>query len=191
MCHMSRVMCHMSRVTCHMSHVTCPKEKKKREKKFGQSGGASRWRVCYQRGLPRLVFLTFGKFQVVSFPSKEGLPFSVTPPAISHLPIMAQPFPPHYYKGGLPTTLQPVSRLKTSYQQQVTILPPPSSSVLTRPLPVILFPLLSSPSPSCKFILFPPPTCPVNSFSVLPAPSVFSFSVPFLPVLHTPSLSSS
>ena len=24
---------------------------------FGQSGEASRWRVCYQRGLPRLVFL--------------------------------------------------------------------------------------------------------------------------------------
>ena len=24
-------------------------------KKIGQSGGASRWRVCYQRGLPRLV----------------------------------------------------------------------------------------------------------------------------------------
>ena len=23
---------------------------------MGQSGGASRWRVCYQRGLPRLVF---------------------------------------------------------------------------------------------------------------------------------------
>ena len=23
----------------------------------GQSGGASQWRVCYQRGLPRLVFL--------------------------------------------------------------------------------------------------------------------------------------
>ena len=23
--------------------------------KIGQSGGASRWRVCYQRGLPRLV----------------------------------------------------------------------------------------------------------------------------------------
>ena len=22
---------------------------------MGQSGGASRWRVCYQRGLPRLV----------------------------------------------------------------------------------------------------------------------------------------
>ena len=23
---------------------------------IGQRGGASRWRVCYQRGLPRLVF---------------------------------------------------------------------------------------------------------------------------------------
>ena len=34
--------------------------------KIGQSGGASRWRVCYQRGLPRLVlgqtphFLAYG-----------------------------------------------------------------------------------------------------------------------------------
>ena len=28
---------------------------------FGQSGGASRWRVCYQRGLPRLVFEDIGK----------------------------------------------------------------------------------------------------------------------------------
>ena len=25
-------------------------------KNIGQSGGASRWRVCYQRGLPRLVY---------------------------------------------------------------------------------------------------------------------------------------
>ena len=25
---------------------------------MGQSGGASRWRVCYQRGLPRLVFFS-------------------------------------------------------------------------------------------------------------------------------------
>ena len=31
-------MCHVSYVTCHMSHVTC------------------QWRVCYQRGLPLLVF---------------------------------------------------------------------------------------------------------------------------------------
>ena len=50
MCHMSRVMCHMSRVTYHVSNVTF----------FyiffvGQSGKAYLWRVCYQRGLPRLV----------------------------------------------------------------------------------------------------------------------------------------
>ena len=41
----------MSHVTCHLSHV---------KKKFffiGQSGGASQWWVCYQRGLPRLVLL--------------------------------------------------------------------------------------------------------------------------------------
>ena len=43
----------MSHITCHIFifflfffHV----------KKIGQGGGASRWRVCYQRGLPRLVF---------------------------------------------------------------------------------------------------------------------------------------
>ena len=54
-CHVSRVMCHMSRVTCHMSFFSffsfiiyiffC-----------GQIGGASQWRVCYQRGLARLVY---------------------------------------------------------------------------------------------------------------------------------------
>ena len=56
-CHVSPVTCHVSPVTCQMSHV----------KKnfififflsyifFKLSGGASLWRVCYQRGLPRLV----------------------------------------------------------------------------------------------------------------------------------------
>ena len=53
MCHVSHVMCHMSRVTCHNVHVIF----------FffllfsGQSGEAYRWRVCYQRGLPRLVLI--------------------------------------------------------------------------------------------------------------------------------------
>ena len=41
-------------VTCHVSPVTCPFFCLK---KIGLSGGASRWRVCYQRGLPRLVFV--------------------------------------------------------------------------------------------------------------------------------------
>ena len=45
-------MCHMSCVTCHMSHIT----------KYiyiffiGKSVEAIWWRVCYQRGRPRLVF---------------------------------------------------------------------------------------------------------------------------------------
>ena len=38
---MTGVMCHVSGVRCHFF--------------FGQSGGASRWRVCYQQGLPRLI----------------------------------------------------------------------------------------------------------------------------------------
>ena len=42
---MSGIMCHVSRV------FLCV---------FLQSGGASRWRVCYQRGLPRLVSETSG-----------------------------------------------------------------------------------------------------------------------------------
>ena len=46
MCHMSRVMCHLSRVNCHRSHFFLF---------FIQSCEAYRWRVGYQRGLPRLV----------------------------------------------------------------------------------------------------------------------------------------
>ena len=49
---MSRVTCHISRVTCHVSGVTCHFFLFL----FLQSGGASWWRVCYQRGLLRLVF---------------------------------------------------------------------------------------------------------------------------------------
>ena len=58
----------MSRVTCHVSRVTCQVSGVRWQVSFVrwcvlfclflilQSGGASRWRVCYQRGLPRLVF---------------------------------------------------------------------------------------------------------------------------------------
>ena len=64
LCHVSCVTCHVSRVTYHLSDVKIfflhfffssffsfffhPK-------KIVQSGGPSWWRVCYQRGLPRLV----------------------------------------------------------------------------------------------------------------------------------------
>ena len=51
MCHVSNVMCQVSRVTWHMSPFFSSLKKK--------SGGARRWRVCYQRGLPSLVLLLF------------------------------------------------------------------------------------------------------------------------------------
>ena len=47
---MSCVRCQVSGVMCHMSHDTFFSFF------FGQSGKAYRWRVCYQQGLPRLVF---------------------------------------------------------------------------------------------------------------------------------------
>ena len=46
-CHMSCVTCHVSHVMCHVSGVKCH---------FFLSGGASLGRVCYQQGLPCLVF---------------------------------------------------------------------------------------------------------------------------------------
>ena len=55
MCRMSCVRYHMSSVGCQVSQVTSKKEKK--EEKKEQGVGASRWRICYQWGLPRLVFL--------------------------------------------------------------------------------------------------------------------------------------
>ena len=48
------VMCHVSDVTCHVSHVTCHLF----FFFFWQSGDAFRWKVCYQQGLPRLVYMT-------------------------------------------------------------------------------------------------------------------------------------
>ena len=56
---MSCVMCHMSGVTCHVSHVRCHIIIIIFFIFFLQSVGARRWRVCYQRGLPHLVFRKF------------------------------------------------------------------------------------------------------------------------------------
>ena len=58
--HVSHVRCHMSHVTCQVSGVTCQVSPVRYHILFfyffsGQSGEASWWRVCYQRGLPRLV----------------------------------------------------------------------------------------------------------------------------------------
>ena len=51
MCQASPVMCNVLPVTCQNIYIF----QIYILKKFGQSFGASRWRVCYQRGLPRLV----------------------------------------------------------------------------------------------------------------------------------------
>ena len=56
-CHVPPVWCHVPPVGCHMSPVAChffPL--------IQQSDGASRWRVCYQQVLPRLVSIQGGSF---------------------------------------------------------------------------------------------------------------------------------
>ena len=65
---MSRVRCHVSGVTCQVLHVIFFLYLFF----FLQSGGASWWRVCYQRGLPRLVSAQKGVAQPCS-----RLPFGV------------------------------------------------------------------------------------------------------------------
>ena len=52
-CNASHVTCHVSCVTCHILHFTCILL----NIFFGQNYEASKWRVCYQRVLPRLVKL--------------------------------------------------------------------------------------------------------------------------------------
>ena len=63
--HVSGVMCHVTHVTCHMSRVI-----NFFFIFFGKGGEVSRWRVCHQRGLPRLVFkriLASRIFTIVGF----------------------------------------------------------------------------------------------------------------------------
>ena len=78
-------MCHVSRVTCHVSRVMCQKINKLPSEKIGQSGGASRWRVCYQRGLPRLVWPDNSIGQRLKAGSK-GRPFVLCPSVVIRLP---------------------------------------------------------------------------------------------------------
>ena len=49
-------MCHVSHVTCYASQVKKKIQHFLSLKKIGQYGGPSWCRVCYQWGLPRLVF---------------------------------------------------------------------------------------------------------------------------------------
>ena len=52
-CHKSGVRCQVSGVRCQISGVRCHMSNF-----FLQSAGVSQWRVCYQRGLPRLVLIS-------------------------------------------------------------------------------------------------------------------------------------
>ena len=90
MCHVSR---HVSRVTCHMSQFFSPLFFLLFSflSFFGQSGEAYRWRVYYQRGLPRLVFLRF----IVNRAVKSG--FYSTLFSSDFTPYLSC-FPPNFYK---------------------------------------------------------------------------------------------
>ena len=77
----SCVMCHLSHVTCHVSHVTC-------HILFfyfyfyflWQSGKVYWWRVCYQRGLPRLVILARASVHgLLHLRTSRWLPLSCEP----------------------------------------------------------------------------------------------------------------
>ena len=59
MCPVSHVRCHISLVTCHVSHLRCHMSHIFSSFFLLESGGVSWWRVCYQWGLPRLVFRLF------------------------------------------------------------------------------------------------------------------------------------
>ena len=78
MCHVSCVTCHVSRVMCHLSPVTCHMSKNIKYnffvswKKIEQSVGASRWRVCNQRGLPCLVFSMIGSLKWWTYLGLKG-----------------------------------------------------------------------------------------------------------------------
>ena len=95
------LMSHMSCVPCNMSNVTFLFNF------FLQCGGACWWRVCYQRGLPSLVFVT------VTHSNRPSVAGAVqqTPSLLIHSLIESvnNPFPPNlqniitpkpYKKGG-------------------------------------------------------------------------------------------
>ena len=76
--HLSHVKCHVSRVTCHVSPVTCCVSHVTifiyyYYYFFAQSGEASLWRVCYQRGLSCLVVILQGKTEWALVYSPETL----------------------------------------------------------------------------------------------------------------------
>ena len=80
--HMSRVTCHLSCVMCHVSHVTCHSVTCHMYFFiifFYKVYGATRWRVCYQHGVPRLV-LDYTRY--ILFPFVVSYEGSTTKPRL-------------------------------------------------------------------------------------------------------------
>ena len=65
MCHVSHVTCHVLGGTCHIFSYFASSVS------VGQNGEASRWKVCYQRGLPRQVFSERGGTPVLIVPEVD------------------------------------------------------------------------------------------------------------------------
>ena len=84
-------MFHVSGVTCQVSGVSCNFI----IFFFGKSGGASRRRVCYQRGLPRLVLILFQNFLEIYQFFKNTFPviFNYFASNYQHWPNTFQYFP--------------------------------------------------------------------------------------------------
>ena len=162
-CHVTRVICHISPVTCHVSYVTC--NFLYNEKKSGQSGGASRWRVCYQRGLPYLVGLYTESGE--PYPSEGS-----TKPNWGNVPKVLNSFG---IRDVLWTVLQSV--------EYVVCLLAITDPATTSPVParlLLLVPLLPAPAP---VTLAPPTPCPRPRYS---GSSHSSLSPPSPPLLHWP-----
>ena len=100
-------ICQVSHVTCHMSCVTCHID----------SGEASQWRVCYQRGLPCLVLIAKRrkKFELVG----GGSVFNGTMPSSFY----KTPYPPCVPLPQLLLHLSPFSPVFCSQSQGLFLLP--------------------------------------------------------------------
>ena len=88
--HVSHVRCHVSGIRCYVSRVRCLMYFFSTffSLFFRQSGGASRWRACYQQGLARIVFselLKYVEFCVCEHNIWQNWILSLTPASETHV----------------------------------------------------------------------------------------------------------
>ena len=125
---------HVSRVTCHVSPVTCNFYLFKKIYNW-QHGGDSHWRVCYQRGLPRLVFKQLSSKSTPYKPSPSSQTLSSRPTPQN---------PPTYPNPPAPSSPSTPSSPPTPYRPPTASSPPsPSIKPTSRPPILLLFLLLT------------------------------------------------